>query len=369
MIIIEDLNNNHIVNSRNRVLINDIAIGKNSPNTMNTVSTSFYRVIDRKTGIGQIEDIINSGFVRLKETISTDPHHSEVFWTQGGDKTFYMTGNSMILEAPAEKVQDNQISAIPFEDLIGIWIYNEDKNKYINQINYFRQLYKQRHLDYTTLEDLSDILNGNGYFCLGHGIGRSGNSDEVVNSIFSIGLRTKDNSLYYTSIGLDTSDIKTLKTKLENWQHQNSKKIILMRIPTEYINIFGDSADLDGEKFGAFYNEVQLDNGKIVYYLDPKFIIGCYNVEKQQVLLNKKFERVLSDDTLNILKNKYKKVLEKTQKRIKRQEETLNVFSNNSLETQQVDDTQINTDIEWDLSDFGDDIDWNLEENNSFKKR
>lgn len=372
MIIIDTLNNDRIVNARNRVFINDMAIGKNLPNAMSTVSTSVYRVIGRKTGTGQITDIINSGYVRPKETISTDPHHNEIFWTQGGDKTFYMTGNSMILEAPAEKVHNNQIGAIPFEDLIGIWVYNENENKYINQIDYFRQLYRQKHSDlptYTTLEDLSDILNENGYFCLGHGTGRSGNSDEVVNSIFNTGLRTKDNSLYYTSIGLDTGDIKTLKTKLENWQHQDSQKIILMRIPVEYVNMFGDSADLDGEKFGAFYNEVQSQDGKITYYLDPKFIIGCYDVEKQRVLLNKKFERVLNEDTLGVLKDKYRQALEKTQKRIKRQEESLNIFSNNNLETQQVNNTQLGDNLEWDLSDFGDDIDWGLEENGGPKKR
>ena len=142
-----------------------------------------------------------------------------------------------------------------------------------------------------------------------------------------------------------------------------------MRIPVEYVNMFGDSADLDGEKFGAFYNEVQSQDGKITYYLDPKFIIGCYDVEKQRVLLNKKFERVLSEDTLGVLKDKYRQALEKTQKRIKRQEESLNIFSNNNLETQQVNNTQLGDNLEWDLSDFGDDIDWGLEENGGPKKR
>ena len=64
MIIIDTLNNDRIVNARNRVFINDMAIGKNSPNAMSTVSTSVYRVIGRKTGTGQITDIINSGYVR-----------------------------------------------------------------------------------------------------------------------------------------------------------------------------------------------------------------------------------------------------------------------------------------------------------------
>ena len=56
-----------------------------------------------------------------------------------------MNGNHMILEAPAEKVQNNQIGAIPFTDLIGIWTLDPQQNKYINHINYYRSLYQQIH--------------------------------------------------------------------------------------------------------------------------------------------------------------------------------------------------------------------------------
>ena len=30
-----------------------------------------------------------------------------------------------------------------------------------------------------------------------------------------------------------------------------------MRLPTEYINMLGNRSDLDGEMFGAFYNELK----------------------------------------------------------------------------------------------------------------
>ena len=134
-----------IKNTRNRVFRSDMAIGKDSPNALSTVSTSVYRVIGRTTGTGQIKDIISCGYVRPKQTPPNDRHHNQLFWTKGGEKTFYMSGNRMILEAPAEKVQDNQIEAIPFEDLIAIWVFDTKQNKYVNHIDYYKKLYQQIH--------------------------------------------------------------------------------------------------------------------------------------------------------------------------------------------------------------------------------
>lgn len=220
---------------------------------------------------------------------------------------------------------------------------------------------------YLKLEDLDDILNEDGYFCLGHGTGRIGNSDEVVNSIFNNGLKTKDNSLYYTTIGLDTSNLEALNIKLETWPHQNSQKIILIRIPIKYINLFGDSADLDGERYGAFYNEKRSQNGKVTYYLEPKYIIGCYDAQKKLVLLNKKFEKDLNNETLHILESKYKKTLEKTKRRIKRQEKILNNLNNYNSEPQ-TENNQMGTNVDYDINDFDDDIDWGLEQDINHKK-
>lgn len=165
-----------------------------------------------------------------------------------------------------------------------------------------------------TLNQLNDILNEEGFFCLGHGTG-SDNLDTVY-SIFNKGLRTKNNSLYFTTIGLDTKDIDSLKERLDNWPHLNSKKIILIRIPIDYINEIGNCEDLDGERFGAFYNEVIDESGKTVYYLNPKFIVGCYESDRGQVLLNESFEKKLSEETLSTLKQKFLITLEKTKKKI-----------------------------------------------------
>lgn len=235
---------------------------------------------------------------------------------------------------------------------------------------------------YLTLEQLSTILSEEGYICLGHGTGRSGDSDSVVDSIFEKGLRAKDNTLYYTSIGLSTPtpelikkheelginppSINTLETQLNNWKHKNSKKIILIRVPTQFINYEGDRSDLDGEMYGAFMDEVIDENNIKTYYLNSAFIIGCYDVQKKAVRLNKKFEKNLSEQTLEKIKKGYKKTLEKTQRRLKRLEkrflieETVNVLSEQSNVQEQT------------ITDFGDDIVWDfpsLEDESSRKLR
>ena len=46
---------------------------------------------------------------------------------------------------------------------------------------------------YVKLEQLESMFSEPGYTYLGHGTGRSGNNDQVIDSIFENGLRTKDN--------------------------------------------------------------------------------------------------------------------------------------------------------------------------------
>lgn len=245
--------------------------------------------------------------------------------------------------------------------------------------------------NYVTLEQLSSLLSESGYICLGHGTGRAGNDDSVVDMIFKEGLRTKDNSLYYTTIGLSTPTpeiiqnseelgiekptIEKLENQFNNWPHLDSKKIIIARIPTKYINNLGNRSDLGGELFGAFMIEKPLLNNGVRNYLNPAFIIGCYDVDKKMVRLNDLFEKELSEKTLKEVKEKYKKTLEKTQARL---EEFDNMFpfgknsvniKSESENTEFISDSEIanfksNEDIDWDFYD--EDIDWDfpsLEEN------
>lgn len=225
---------------------------------------------------------------------------------------------------------------------------------------------------YATLEELEPLLSESGYMCYGHGTGRKGNSDEVVDSIFNEGLRTKNNSLYYTTIALSTPTpelkaqfkeigmqeptIEDLKKQFNNWQHQDSKKIIIARIPTEYINKAGDRSDLDGEMFGAFYTQKQQPNGQTTNYLNSKFIIGCYDVEKQAVRLNKNFERVLTPETIEELKENYVNTVEKTNARKERQTAGITQEEINHANQEQ----QVIDNYKFDSYDsFDDETEWN----------
>ena len=234
----------------------------------------------------------------------------------------------------------------------------------------------QQQDTYMTLEELEPLLSEAGYLCFGHGTGRTGNSEEVVDSIFEEGLRTKDNSLYFTTIGLstptpelkqqygelglETPSLDTLKHQLNNWSHADSKKIIIARIPTEYVNELADRSDLGGERYGAFMIEEIDANGKTTNYLDPKFIIGSYDVEKKAVKINKSFERTLTESSLKQLKEKYKKTLEKTQKRLKEAQIIGDDFSPIQIQQNQQEvfpNQELISEQEL-ISDFGEDIDW-----------
>lgn len=221
-----------------------------------------------------------------------------------------------------------------------------------------------------SLEQLTPIFSESGYICLGNGTGRRGNSDELVDLIFKEGLRTKDNSLYYTTIVLSTPTpelikqyeelgipeptIPSLKHLLNNWPHLNSKRIILVRIPIKYINMIGNSSDLDSEKYGAFMIKRVLDDGTYRYYLDPRFIIGCYNAENQTVRLNKSFEINLSDETKIKLQEGYNAAIEKTTRRI-------NITSSfPSVAPAQVEATPSSQEIPIGDFDFDDNIDWDI---------
>ena len=250
----------------------------------------------------------------------------------------------------------------------------ERMNNFFNTINEAEQKNnnQQQEETYVTLEQLEPLLSESGYMCYGHGTGRKGNSDAVVDSIFNEGLRTKNNSLYYTTIGLSTPTpelkeqfkeigmpeptIEDLKKQFNNWQHQDSKKIIIARIPTEYINKAGDRSDLDGEMFGAFYTQKQQPNGQETNYLDSKFIVGCFDVEKQAVRLNKNFEKTLTPETIEQLKENYKKTVEKTNARRERQNLGITQEEIDLSQQNQTQPVSYNTET---YDSFDDNIEWN----------
>ncbi len=128
------MEDDRIESTRNRVFKRELAFGKDNPIAMKTNDNFVYRV----TGMDQVKDIITTGYVRSKAKVKGG-HNNELFWTRGGDKLFYY--NKMpVLEAPYPKVQDGQMGAIPLEDLTAIWIFNNQENRYVNCIEYYRYL-------------------------------------------------------------------------------------------------------------------------------------------------------------------------------------------------------------------------------------
>lgn len=202
---------------------------------------------------------------------------------------------------------------------------NDEKIKERNKS--FHKKYDNKDIN---IDELESLFCESGFICIGHGTGRS--NDDVIEKIFENGLRTKDNSLYYTTIvlstpteelikqngelGIDPPTTNSLKYQLDNWKHLDSKKIIIARIPTEYINYQGDRADLDGEMYGAFLNEIKQANGEIKYYLDSRFILGCYDANTKTIRINSKFEKELTTDTKEMIKEGYLKALKKTRTRL-----------------------------------------------------
>ena len=319
---------------------------------------------------------------RLDSTILDNMDLSSISYSQIYDK--------MVSLMPKPKIEQSDVAYIVTSDINEVARIHSDP-KYSNwrhefvdgEYRFYSPSYQkfktitpteQKEDTYVSLEQLAPLLSESGYMCYGHGTGRTGNSDEVVDSIFNKGLRTKDNSMYFTTIGLSTPtpelieqykelglpepSIENLKKQFNNWQHQNSKKIIIARIPTEYINQMGDRSDGDGEMFGAFYIQEMQENGKSTNYLNPKFIVGCFDVEKQAVRLNKNFERTLSPETIEKLKAGYKIALEKTKARIDSSSLYVNPNPNIQEEQSVVQSQPSTTSFDSFDFDFDENIEW-----------
>lgn len=319
---------------------------------------------------------------RLDSTILDNMDLASISYSQIYDK--------MVSLMPRPKTEQSDVGYIATSDINEVARIHSDP-KYSNwrhefvdgEYRFYSPTYQkfktitpteQKEDTYVSLEQLAPLLSESGYMCYGHGTGRTGNSDEVVDSIFNKGLRTKDNSMYFTTIGLSTPtpelieqykelglpepSIEDLKKQFNNWQHQDSKKIIIARIPTEYINQMGDRSDRNGEMFGAFYIQEIQENGKSTNYLDPKFIVGCFDVEKQAVRLNKNFEKTLTPETIERLKAGYKIALEKTKARIDSSSLYVNPNPNIQEEQRAVQSQPSTTSFDSFDFDFDENIEW-----------
>ena len=149
---------NRIQTAKNRVFYSDgLGLGRNNPISLHTNSQAVYRM----TGFGQIADIINCGYVRPKKGGRVRGGHvDEVFWSIGGEKTFYYS-KAPILEAPADKVKDGQIGSITLDDLSAIWIFDDVSNSYVDKKAEVRQIksYITKTGGSISKEELKQIFN------------------------------------------------------------------------------------------------------------------------------------------------------------------------------------------------------------------
>ena len=160
----------------------------------------------------------------------------------------------------------------------------------------------------SSLEDLKNIIgNTEGYVVLIHGTHMT--NEEVQSMIFKEGLRTTNfnekTTLDKTTKPFDISKYTSeeIKRLFENYDH-NNKNMVVIKLPLEYFNKYDFTGDLDCRKTRAFMKDKIYIDGRYKYLLDPKFIVGSYNTETMETMLNPAFERKLTVETKNELREK-----------------------------------------------------------------
>lgn len=132
---------------------------------------------------------------------------------------------------------------------------------------------------------------------------------EIRKTIMEQGLRTtgynENSSLLKTTNPVDINcEINELKSKLDNWPHA-SKNIVFLKLPLRYFNIYTpDQSDLDCQKTRAFTTKIIMRDGRYKYLVDSRFIVGAYNIDSRNVLLNSNYEKELSKETIFILEDR-----------------------------------------------------------------
>ncbi len=162
----------------------------------------------------------------------------------------------------------------------------------------------------TNLSTLKDMLKEDGFIVLCHGTNLS--MEEIEQKIMKDGLYAtgynEGSSLFKTTNPVDINiSTEELKNKLDNWPH-SSENIVFLKLPLEYFNIYADNSDLDCQKTRAFMNKTELEDGRYKYLLDPKFVVGAYNIKGENVVINPKYEQTLSEETKTELSRKLKEL-------------------------------------------------------------
>ena len=119
----------------NRVVPSLSPIGRDDPTVLATKEGFVYR----ETGYNQIEDIINCGYVRSNMKRKSN----QVWWTSGGKNSFHIN-KKPVLVASADKVVNEGIGAISINDLVEIWLYDEEMKNWNNKIEEIKILRNEK---------------------------------------------------------------------------------------------------------------------------------------------------------------------------------------------------------------------------------
>ena len=129
-------NYSDLYNVKNSVAPCNLSLGKDNTMLLKLKECYDYRV----TGIDQINDIINCGYVRPKEYGVRGQNHGDIiYWSIGGNVCYY--DKRPVLEISLSKVHDEQIDSIYLDELSVIWISDVLKTLYFNKIENIRSLY------------------------------------------------------------------------------------------------------------------------------------------------------------------------------------------------------------------------------------
>lgn len=144
-----------IINAKNRVFQGGLGLGKDNPISLHTDSSHVYRV----TGSSQIEDIINCGYVRPPLGKAKGGHTGEVFWTKGNEKLFFYDKRPVIETSTDILKEEGQMGAISLDKLTGVWMFDEQQNKYVNNIQAVRNAYNKIHPEQEQISQLREQIS------------------------------------------------------------------------------------------------------------------------------------------------------------------------------------------------------------------
>ena len=205
------------------------------------------------------------------------------------------------------KIKMNEARILNDQDEFNYW------NSNLNSLNEKVQSSESKIEDIfdekkSSLEDLKNTIgNTEGYVVLVHGTHMT--NEEVQSMIFKEGLRTTNfnekTTLDKTTKPFDISKYTSeeIKRLFENYDH-NNKNMVVIKLPLEYFNKYDFTGDLDCRKTRAFMKDKIYIDGRYKYLLDPKFIVGSYNTETMETMLNPSFERELTVETKKKLREK-----------------------------------------------------------------